>query len=436
MEILKRGTYPANGRITPALVENDYGRYYFYSSMYAFNRYSEAYDARSFFLVLGADTAALDTQIASLKDISVVLSRISMSNDGFLFAVNSTDSTFLYYENDGEVLTGQSALEAGLSADAMKDGYSGTQVINGVRYYCTSRQFGDSTVICAVADTETILANDRYVLFWSITGFILVMVLCLAYAIIVRNDFVRNATKTEKKVVYNNRGNRVIFDISIFKKVFPLMLAGVLLIFGISFYTQTLLEISNSIKDSVAALDEVSGRYSESVVNRETIKTYYDNRFLAKAKLITYLLEEDPSVLNEPTERVYSDYDDHGIKYYITDDEGNTLRSVSSSARLQELCDANDLESVYIFDEDGHTIATNTPNWFFTVSHDPAAQSYDFLQVLDGKCDTYIQDAMTNDLGEAAQYIGVAFTYFTSVDDDGDTVYKSRYDMTQTRRVD
>ncbi len=205
------------------------------------------------------------------------------------------------------------------------------------------------------------------------------MILCLLYAVIVRNDFVRHEVATEKKIFTMKNGNVLIFDKSIFRKVFPLMLAGVFLIFGMCFYNQTLLEISESVDDSVVALEEIANRYEESLVTRDSIKNYYNNRFLAKANLISYLIEEDPEVLNENTERQYSYYDEQGIKHYISDDEGNTLRSVASSKRLIELCEANDIDGIYIFDEDGHTIATSTPNWYFTVSHDPNAQSYDFL---------------------------------------------------------
>ena len=117
------------------------------------------------------------------------------------------------------------------------------------------------------------------------------------------------------------------------------MISGVLVIFGMSFYNQTLLEISESVSDSVIALEEVSNRYQESLVNRESIKEYYNNRFLAKAKLIAYLIEEDPSILNKDSDRYYSYYDDEGIKHYVTDDEGNLLNSIVSDPKLQKLCD-------------------------------------------------------------------------------------------------
>ena len=420
-QLLIRGTENEDGTITPAMEKNSYGYFYFYSVPCTFN------DVKYVF-VLGTEASVLDVQIESLKDVSVVLSRAPVSNDGFMFAVNTEDNSFIYYENGDEVLTGQNALENGLSEEALTDGYTGTQMINGRRYHCVSRQFGNSTVICAVAATDIILANDRYVLFWSIAVFVLVMIMCLAYAVIVRNDFVRNAVETEKVYFGKNKENPLIFDKSVFRKVFPLMLAGVFLIFGITYYTQTLLEISQGIDNSKLALDEVTSRYEESLVNRKVIQDYYNNLFLSKARLISYLIEEDPSVLNEETARFHSVYDENGDRVFLLDDEGNHLRSVSGSARLQELCDANDIDSVYIFDEDGRTIATNTPNWFFTISHDPEAQSYEFLQVLDGRKDTLIQDAMTSDVGEDSQFVGVIFNYYTSVNENGETVYRSHFD--------
>ncbi len=417
---LQQGTKDSAGSIKPVLVRNQYGVYYFYSV-------KRDYEGMNIYLVLGADASLLELQISSLNDLSVVLSKSAIGNEGFMFAVDRSDNSFLYYNAGGIDLKGTSAIDAGLSPEALEDGYSGLQVINGVRYYCVSRTYGLRTVICAVADTVVIYANDKYVLFWSITGFVLIMLLCLAFGVIVRNDFIRRAADTDKFIIHRKNGDNIIFDKSIFKRVFPLMLCGVFLIFSISFYTQTLLEISQSIDDSVTALDEVTNRYQESTKNREIIRTYFNDRFLSKAKLISYLVNVAPDVLNTETERVYTYYGEDGTKRYILDDEDNPLRSVSSSAILQALCDSNDLDSVYVYNEDGRTIATNTPNWFFTISHDPENQSYPFLEVIDGKIDFYIQEAMLDEMGQDSQYIGVMLDYYTTLDADGNTLYVPHY---------
>ena len=422
---LLNGTKADDGSITPVTVKNRYGTFYFYSMPYE-------YDGTTYALVLGTDASVLDVQIDSLTDVSVVLDRIAVGNGGFVFAVNKKDGTFLYYKNGDEILTGQKALSTGLSEEALTDGYSGLQTINGVRYYCVTKDYNGQTVISAVAQTDNVYTHDKYVLFWSITGFILTMLICLAYAVIVRNDFVRHEVETKRILVNKNaKKYKIFFDRSIFNKVFPLVIAGTLVMFGISFYTQTLLEISNGIEKSALAIEEVSGRYDEGQTSRDLIQDYYDTRFLSKARLISFLIEEDPSVLNASSDYYHNYYDDKGTKLFVTDDEGNRLKSVGSSKRLQELCDANDIDSIYVFDEEGHTIATSTPNWYFTVSHDEEDQSYPFLQILDGKADSFVQKAMENDLGETAQYIGVSFRYYTTKNESGDTVYVSNYEYGQ-----
>ena len=419
-DILK-GTKDDDGKIKPVTVMNQYGTFYFYSTPYK-------YKGNTYYLVLGTDASVLDVQMESLTDVSVVLSRAAVGKNGFVFAVNKDDGTFLYYKNGEEILTGQSALSCGLSEDALKDGYSGFQTIKGNRYYCVSRDYGDRVVISAVVQTSDLYRNDTYALFWSIFGFILIMMICLAYAVIVRNDFVSREVKTDRKILNPESSNPMIFDKSIFKKVFPLLVAGVMVMYGISFYTQTLLEITEGIEKSDIALDEISGRYQEGLTNRGLIEDYYNGRYLAKARLIAFLIEEDPSLLNEDSKFYHNYYDKSGDKQFITDDEGNRLKSISESATLQELCDTNDIDSIYVFDESGHTIGTNTANWFFTVSHNEEDQSYPFLQILDGKTDSYVQEAMKNDLGEATQFIGVALNYYTRQDENGNTEYVSRFE--------
>ena len=166
------------------------------------------------------------------------------------------------------------------------------------------------------------------------------MFLCLVYTVIVRNDCIRNAVDTKKKIIYRWIGSPIIFDITIFQKVFPLMISGALLLFAISFYSQTLLEISQTARKAVVALDEVSERYEDAVETREKIQESHDDRYLSKALLIAYMLEEDPSVLNEPADHEYSYLDEEGVRQYYSDEEGNRLRSVSFSPRLNMTVEA------------------------------------------------------------------------------------------------
>ncbi|MBR2801930.1 MAG: mechanosensitive ion channel [Erysipelotrichaceae bacterium] len=418
-DVLK-GTGNEDGSVSPILVRNRYGSFYFYSK-------PTYYQGVTYTLAIGEEASLLDDQTSSLKDVGNVLSRAAVMNNGFLFAVSKNDGLFLYYNNGEDLLTGQEAASAGLSEAALKDGYSGTETIKGTKYYCVSKDYDDFTLISAAARTEDVMQDDQFVLFWSVAGFHAIMIICLAYAVIVRNDFVRNAVVTERYTLREHSQNPIYFDISVFKKIFPLMLAGVMAMYGISFYTQTLLEVNEGIEHSNTALREITTRYEESQETRESIQRYHNERFLSTARLISFIIEEDTAFLNEETDHYYMELDGNGHKTYVTDDEGNRLSSVASSAWLRELCDANMIDEIYVYDDDGHTIATSTPNWFFTLSTTEGEQSYPFREVLDGRIDHYIQETMTNDLGEETQYIGVSYHYYTTVDEDGNTRYVSRY---------
>ena len=418
-QILK-GSSNDDGEVTPALVKNRFGTYYFYSRPFRFQ-------SKRYVLVIGVDASVVNEQTSLLKNEAAALDRMAVINDGFLFAIDRKDNLFLFYKNGDNLLTGQNALGAGLSEKILEDVYSGIETIKGEKYYCVTKAFDDDTILCAAAPNDTIVASDRYIMFWSILGFSLVMIVCLVYAVIVRNDFVRRAVNTDRFVIRKDSTNPIYFDKSVFKKVLPLMITGVVVMFGISFYTQTLLELTEGIAKSNVALQEVTGRYNESTESSKVIEDYYNRSFLSTAKLLSFIVEEEPDILNEETGYYYSAFNDKGERKYLLDDEGNPLRSVGNSHKLQELCDSNHIDAIYVFDENGHTIATSTPNWFFTISHNEGDQSYPFLDVLQGKVDTYSQNHMTNDLGEQTQFFGVSFQYYTTLDKDGSTKYVSRY---------
>ncbi len=406
----------------PVLVKNQHGTFYFYSDLYS-------HQGVSYVVTMGVDSQVLDDSTGNLEDVSTVLSRMGVINDGFLFAVSKKDNLFVYYKNGDDFLTGQNAFMTGLTERILEDGYTGKQTILGEQYYCSSKTLDDNTVIVAAARSKTVLEHDSYVLVWSVVGFLLVLLLCLAYSIIVQNDFLRQGIKTETSTLLKRSAHPLYFNKSVFRKVFPLMMLGILAVYGISFYSQTLLEITEGVDKSNVILQEVNGRYEESLHSRQVIEAYNNARFLSTARIIRFYVEENPEALNAPSAFYHSYFDENNIRQYLSDDEGNPLKSVANSAILQKLCDSNHIDAIYLFDENGRTIATSTGNWFFILSTVETDQSYPFREVLDGKLDSYLQSVMTDDLGDTSQYCGISFNYYTKQDTDGNTVYVSRYEF-------
>ncbi len=429
LSAILRGTGRVEGQVIPVVENNKYGKFYFYSVPCR-------YVAEQFTLVLGASASILDLQIETLRDATSILDSVIIENDGFLFSVDPINETFLYYDDGASNLSGTPIAEAGLSADKLRDGYAGSVTLNGVDRYMVSRKYNDGMILCATADKGDIFANNWDVLFWTNMGFVLTLLLCLAYAIIIRNDFVRRSVETDRLVFHTRKGRTIFFDRTMFGKIVPLALICVMAIFFITFYSQTLYELSEAVDRANATINELENRESTGAKSRQMIRDYYDEHFLARARFVDYLLEEDASFLNEYTNLIHTHYEEDGTKVYLKDDFGNWLTSVPHSEKLISLCKKLSLDSIYVYNEDGYTIATNTENWYFSVSRNPDDQSYDFLQVLDGKVKEYIQPIMIDDMGNMGQYIGVQFTYYITQDPDGSTRYISRkeYDELAQRR--
>ena len=415
MEPLLRGTRQADGQIVPVLDENGSDRKYYYSSACTVG-------GKEYAAVLGADASRLDSQVKSRKDFTALLERSAAWRGGFFFAVHPEDRIFLSYRDRGTVLTGQDAMACGLSEKAFRNGYAGTQLIDGKKIFCMSGRMSDGTLIFAASDVREAYSDHAYVLFWTVTGFVLVLLVCLAYGVIVRNDFVRNSIPTKRKTLKIG-SLELILDLSIFRRVFPLMISGVLLIFGISYYTGTLQDISGSIESSVATLEEVIDLHEESVSNQKQIRDNYLSRYLSEARMLGFLLEQDPSFLNAWSDRVYSRLDQDGNRVFLADEEGNRLKSVGRSEQLQEICDRNGFGSISIYNREGHTIATNTDSWYVTLDRDESPRSDAFRQLLDGRTDYCIIEPGDTPEDEAVQYLGVSYYYFTKKDPEGNTVY-------------
>ena len=400
-----------------------------YSTLGAFFYYSRPFffHDRSYVLVIGADATQLGEQMESIRDVAQMLRQENGQDKVFSFAANPETDTFLFYENGDVVRTGQSIREAGLSDAVLTDGHAGIATIDGCQYYCTCKSCDETTLLCSAARLDGVYAENRSVLFWSVLSFVLIMVICLAYSVVVRNDFVNRAVVTDRIALKRIPGRELYFDKSVFRKIFPLMVLSVLVLYGISFYVQTMVELSEALNRSREIASGISSMYGDNVADRDAVQGYYNNQFIAKAELISFLLETDPSALNAPSDFYHFSYDKNGVKQFAVGAQGQRVRSVGSSALLQNLCDTNGIKSVYIFDEDGRTIGTSTSNWYFTISHEEEDQSYEFLQVLDGRTDSLVQAPMEDDLGESSQYVGVSFHYYTKEEKNGDIVYVSRY---------
>lgn len=413
----------ANGE--PVEDHNATGDYFFYSTKISFN-------GTDYYMVLGEDSSILQVQFSALNDIRSVIQNVAVGENGFIFAIDKETNTLAYY-NDGQMeKTGMNVLECGFSEKILKDRYAGEEVIDGVSYYCVTRSYGDYLIISAAINTETMYAGNSKILVWSVAGFVLVMIICLLYGIVLRNDMILREQEADIRILGKIRNTPILFNRTILRRLLPVSLLGAMVVFGLSYYSQTILELSNAVSMSENEFVQLEDKMTKNVNIQQTIENYYNNRFLFKTNLLAYVLEEDARFLNTGEKRYYSDYNETtGLRELVKDSEGNPLTGVRESAVLQDLCNRNKISSIYVYDEQGRVLATNTQNWQFTLSRNPEDQSHEFLAVLDGRKNFIIQNRQMDDNGESNQYIATRFTYYT-LNENGETRYLSRSEYEAT----
>ena len=399
----------------PVYVENNEGSFYFYAAKVT----------DDYYLAMGVEDTVLSLQIQNIEDISTILKQSAIGSEGFLFAVNSKTGEFIYFDDGQEDLSGKSITDYGLNENLYQDDYAGFQTIKGSNYYCVSKEYGDYTIVDAAIPQSELYGNNKGIVIWSSVIYFICSLIVVLFALFIRNDMIHRQQTTEKKKIGQFKGQDLYINMTLGRRVFSMMLVCTLVVAITSAYAQTLLALSNALDISNAAMTTLENQIASSSQTENYIEDYYNQHYISKAKLFAYIFDQDPSFLNESSNRYHTYYDENGVREDVIDDKGNYVKSIANSSYLQQLCDNNGIKSISVFNDQGYVIATNTSDWYFSLSHNEEDQSYEFLDLLDGKVDELVQEVQVNDDGEESQYIGVSFYYYTSLDEHGETKYIS-----------
>lgn len=462
-------TYGDTTSYSPIVKTYEGKTYYTYSCYYG------AYSGTNtdYFLLTSVNTSLLDEELASIKQISSVLDGVSVGQSGFLFSLDTSSQTFSYFkDNNGKDLTDQNYTDHGVRDEATKDNYSGYQVIDGVRYYCVTQEFhsstyGDFTVIAAVVAADELLSKIATTVGISCFAFVIVSAIIIGYGMIIRRDIADHTIQLEEQfttdIADETEANKIKFNeeeiqervkiriedsierntdkqlsrINIgtrnakgvqryiskymIRKISPVMFIGIGIVFGISFFSQTLLAFQEAISVSEVRIKDVQQTLEKNETSIETIHSYINEQYLSKSKLISYLIEEEPEyVLTfDPNSE-----DVHPIG--SLDEYGNPRYSIENSKGLQSVCDLNNLEAIYIYDEYGQCIATNSENWYYNVNSEENARLSKLSNIISGRTDHEIEDVdFGGDEDITHQYIAYKLYYYT-YSLNGKTYYTSK----------
>lgn len=453
---------------TPIVIEN----FYVYSSYL----YSEG--GEDYFVLLSVSTGFLNDELHGLNQIGDVLKSLSVGTSGFFFAIDTESNTFAYFDHNGTSLTDLTYQEHGYQQSAAIDGYDGYQKIDGVSYYCVTKQassdtYGNYIIVAAAVNRSELILQNLLTTFVSGIAFVIVACIVAGYGMILDRDlakyYIDQERKTKDKIkdkkiegvgrfteqevkeradfymeqmiesgedkklkrinigFRTRKGKQNYFSPYIGMKLTPIFVIGIVSIFVIVFFSQTIMAVQDATSVATSKLTEISKLVEEDNENGDNISAFVTSQYLSKAKLIGYDISNNPSDVlksrndSEKTFQLYKE-DEEGTKTYLKDEFGNARYSNCYNDRLQGLCTSNGIGIINIFDQDGYCIATSDSDWFYTLSFDKNNSSYEFRGIIDGKYNDFIQKYEIDEKGNKNQYIGTVFYYYTC-DENGFTQY-------------
>ena len=320
-------------------------------------------------VVIEQDPSELYDLIESTGSTASVLKNVQIGQDGYVFSLSA--QTYVIEYHPDEALVGADALDAGIDAGDLEDGFTGWMTLAGQRIYARVCLIGDTYYVEAVPAADMNASGDLTV------GVILFVFAVVAASVALYGIFVLRADERdgqdgedELRISSTLRVNRRIAS-----RAAVLSAVGFLAVIVISFYMQTLFALSSQSLTLTERVDQVASTIERSQDRAEELEGQYNERYLSKARVAAYVLDQNPALANR--------------------------------AKLQELADALQIQYLFTFDINGTMTATNSNFTNFVLSEDPEDQSYEFRKLLQG-VDSVVQPAGPDEVsGEMRQYIGV-----------------------------
>lgn len=325
--------------------------------------------------VVEQDPAELTELQESAASWDSILGNITVGLDGFSFAVSSQDYTFLSTLPLGDGYKGADALAAGLDVTALEDHAFDWVELYGQRYYCgvTYLDAENAYVVCAVP-YEEIISSRNVTVAIVLFIFFIVITLVITYAIMMMVE----EEKTGERDEDDKEVGKLHYNRTIGRKILAISGLGLILIFGVSFYMQTLFNLSMRSMSNGRQVQEAADTVARNTADAEAITEQYNRRYLNKAQVAAYILSNNPG-----------------------------LQTKDELAKLSKILD---IEYMLIFDMQGKEVVSDSPYVNFQISQDPEEQSYEFNKILQG-VDYVIQEAQPDEIsGAYHQYIGAKMT--------------------------
>lgn len=322
------------------------------------------------YLVGAADTSAVKQQAAGLIGLDEAVGSLSVGIDGHIMAI-APDGTVAYDPDEGIV-----GVPAGqVFSEVPQAGFDGYVDFQGERFYAQAASGQGCTLVALVAASEFTDAAFTKTLVVTV-AFAVIVVLISCYCQFLYTDARKRGREGRAADgAFRRLGSRHILNMSVAKRSLPILVVGTVGVFLVSWYAQGLVSLSTQIVHNEHKTAAVEQALAANEGAAEAIEQAYSQAYLGQAQAMAKLLAADTSLI------------DHD--------------------RLSELAELAGLESVYVFDGDGRTVATSTTRHDYALPEDASDQSYDFWDVVKGYEESHVQEVLWSD--------GTGITYFVGV---------------------
>ena len=333
-------------------------------------RYYSAHVSGNTTIVGAADVTFVKSEVAQLTALEETVGELSVGIDGYIMAV-TPDGT-IAYDRD-EALVGTAASQ--VFSQTPSDGFDGYVEFRGQRYYVQAVEQDGYTMVALVAASEfTDSAFTKTVVVTIAFAAIAILILC--YCQFLYSD-ARKRTREGRTVdgSFKRLGKKYVVNMGVLNKSLPILVVGTIGVFLVSWYAQNLVSLSTQIVHNEHKTASIEAALADNEGAADRIESSYSTRYVAQAQAIAKLLAADPSLIGR-------DY-------------------------LEDIAERDGLESIYVFDENGQTVATSTTRYDYALPEDKEDQSYGFWNVVKGYDESHIQDVRWSD--------GTGVTYFVGV---------------------
>ena len=327
--------------------------------------YFTAYRSNGQAVTIRKTDRELDAMLNNIYSSNKVLQAV-VGDDDLFFIVTNKDGLIVYYPDETYIGKPIGALGIELN-DLDLEGAKWLKIAKD-RYFVSSivNEPLDITISCGI-DLRSMTKNSH------IAVGILYAVIAVIFTIMVTYSYY---AKQEEKRKSSRSADYTKEQVG--KKLSVFLLIGLLLVGGVTYYIQTLFNLTlHNLKTTDEKL-EVEVALEEAEHSLAELTNTYNEGYLKKARIISHILSTHPEL--------------------------------QTKEELAKLTDIFKLQYIMLFDREGKETLSDSGIMGFEISDDPNSQSYAF-RVLNYGIPYVVQEARPDDLtGEYHQFIGVTMT--------------------------